>query len=101
MHLGAAWMLLPAPFLTLGATAMNNSKKNVTSPRTWIVGALAFVALGVAVGLQAASRMRKAACARMLPRYSRNDSDAISRMEGEGGPIIGLPQAHSEGPGRG
>lgn len=76
---------------------MKNSKKTVTpSSRHWFLGALAFVGMGLAVGLKAASRLRKAAFARLRPRASKEDSDAITRMEGEGGPIVGLPQAHTE-----
>ncbi len=76
---------------------MKTSKKNaIPSPVSWALGALAFVGMGVTVGLKAVRRLREAAFARLRPRLSKHDSEAITRMEGEGGPIIGPPQAHPD-----
>ncbi len=72
------------------------SKAGVASK---IFGALALGASATVVGLKAVDRMRKSMRAKMRaalkPRYSKEDHEAIARMEGEGGPSRPLPPSAS------
>lgn len=65
---------------------MHTRKNTTPSPRHWIFGAIAFAAMGIAVGLKAAGRLRQAAWERMTPCLNKEDQEAITRLEGEGGP---------------
>ncbi len=68
---------------------MKNTRKNVTpAPRRWVLGAVAFAAMGLAVSLEAARRLRRAAWERLKPCLSEEDQEAITRLEGEGGPTV-------------
>ena len=68
---------------------MKNIPKHVThSPRHWVLGAVAFVAMGLAVSLEAVRRLRRAAWERLEPCLSEEDQEALMRLEGEGGPTV-------------
>ena len=60
-----------------------------------VVGAVALGASAAVVGLRALDRFRKQMRAKvraaLKPRLSREDNEAIARMEGEGGPSRPLP----------
>ncbi len=68
------------------------SKAGVASK---ILGAVALGASAAVVGLKAVDRVRKSMRAKMRaalnPRYSKEDHEAVARMEGEGGPSRPLP----------
>ncbi len=54
----------------------------------WVLGGVASVA-ALAIGLTRRARAR--ASAALSSRWSRQDSEAVHRMEGEGGPPLATP----------
>ncbi len=78
-------------------TKQKSSKAGVASK---VLGALALGASAAVVGLKAVDRMRKQMRAKvraaLKPKLSKEDHEAIARMEGEGGPS--RPEARPSAP---
>ncbi len=77
------------------STSAKKSSKTQVGVASKIVGAVALGASAAVVALRAIDRFRKQMRAKvraaLKPRLSKEDHEAIARMEGEGGPSRPLP----------
>ena len=75
------------------------SRSQTSQNQKWgIVASVAAIGVGATLAIAGLRRLAARACAAPRPRLNRQDTEAISRMEGEGGPSAGLaPQQFDAG----